>query len=84
MLPAVKHVGEVAKTYYLRQAVERGFDAAAFLDRRGRLSEGSIWNMTFWDGEAVVWPIADMLAGTAMGIVRRQLARLGVANATKR
>jgi branched-subunit amino acid aminotransferase/4-amino-4-deoxychorismate lyase len=79
VLPAVKHVGEVAKTYYLRRAVERGFDDAAFLDRRGRLSEGSIWNLAFWDGEAVVWPIADMLAGTTMGIVRRQLERLGVA-----
>jgi branched-subunit amino acid aminotransferase/4-amino-4-deoxychorismate lyase len=37
-LPAVKHVGEVAKTYLVRQAVAQGFDDAAFLDRRGRLS----------------------------------------------
>lgn len=78
LLPAVKHVGEVAKTYFLRQAVGQGFDDAAFIDRRGRLSEGSIWNLAFWDGTAVVWPIADMLGGTTMGIVRRQLDRLGV------
>ena len=79
MLPAVKHVGEVAKTYYLREAVEQGYDDAAFADRRGRLSEASIWNLAFWDGGAVVWPVAPMLHGTTMGIVRRQLDRLGVA-----
>jgi branched-subunit amino acid aminotransferase/4-amino-4-deoxychorismate lyase len=78
VLPAVKHVGEVAKTYYLRQAVAEGFDDAAFVDRRGRLSEASIWNLAFWDGTAVVWPEAEMLTGTTMGIVRRQLDRLGV------
>ncbi|NGO72902.1 aminotransferase class IV family protein [Streptomyces boncukensis] len=77
-LPAVKHVGEVAKTYHLRQAVERGFDDAAFVDRRGRLSEGTIWNLAFWDGTAVIWPEAAVLAGTMQGVVRRQLDRLGV------
>ncbi|MEU0991798.1 aminotransferase class IV family protein [Streptomyces sp. NPDC005953] len=78
VVPAVKHVGELAKTYYLRQAVEQGFDDVAFTDRRGRLSEASIWNLAFWDGSAVVWPVADMLGGTTMGIVRRQLEHLGV------
>ncbi|PSK93641.1 branched-subunit amino acid aminotransferase/4-amino-4-deoxychorismate lyase [Murinocardiopsis flavida] len=77
-LPAVKHVGEVAKTYFLRQAVAEGFDDAAFVDRRGRFSEASIWNLAFWDGTAVVWPKAAMLGGTTMGIVRRQLDRLGI------
>jgi branched-subunit amino acid aminotransferase/4-amino-4-deoxychorismate lyase len=78
VLPAVKHVGEVAKTYFLRQAVSQGFDDAAFVDRRARLSEGSIWNLAFWDGTAVVWPEAEMLDGTTMAVVRRQLDRLGV------
>ncbi|WP_219413063.1 aminotransferase class IV, partial [Pseudonocardia nigra] len=78
VLPAVKHVGEVAKTYFLRQAVGDGFDDAAFVDRRGRLSEGSIWNLAFWDGAAVVWPVAEMLGGTTMGVAHRQLDRLGV------
>ncbi|QKW09905.1 aminotransferase class IV family protein [Streptomyces sp. NA04227] len=82
-LPAVKHVGEVAKTHRLRQAVERGFDDAAFVDRRGRLSEATIWNLAFWDGDSVVWPAAEMLTGTTMGIVRRQLERLGVPQRTR-
>ncbi|TDB97462.1 aminotransferase class IV family protein [Actinomadura sp. 7K534] len=77
VLPSVKHVGEVAKTYFMRRAVRDGFDDAAFVDRRGRLSEGTIWNLAFWDGDAVVWPDAEMLTGTTMGIVRRQLDRLG-------
>ncbi|KAA6223332.1 branched-chain amino acid aminotransferase [Streptomyces albofaciens JCM 4342] len=77
-LPAVKHVGEVSKKYFLRQAAGRGFDDAAFVDRRGRLSEATIWNLAFWDGTSVVWPAAEMLTGTTMGIVRRQLERLGV------
>jgi branched-subunit amino acid aminotransferase/4-amino-4-deoxychorismate lyase len=78
ILPTIKHVGEVAKTYFLWHAVEQGFDDAAFVDRHGQLSEGSIWNLAFWDGSAVVWPDAKMLVGTTMGILRRQLERMGV------
>ncbi|MFG3498310.1 aminotransferase class IV [Streptomyces sp. NPDC047928] len=79
-VPTVKHVGEPAKTYFLRQAVAQGFDDVAFVDRRGRLSEASIWNLAFWDGTAVVWPGPEtgMLSGVTMGIVRRRLDRLGV------
>ncbi|WP_313622164.1 aminotransferase class IV family protein [Achromobacter sp.] len=83
MLPQVKHVGEVAKTYYLRQAAAQGFDDAAFVDRNGRLSEASIWNLAFWDGTGVIWPDAAMLRGTTMGIVQRQLERLGVPQRTR-
>ncbi|MBM1172513.1 aminotransferase class IV family protein [Microvirga arabica] len=78
VLPAVKHVGEVAKTYFLRQAAAQGFDDAAFVDHLDRLSEGTIWNLAFWDGNAVVWPEADVLSGITMSILRRQLERLGV------
>ncbi|MFD4027538.1 aminotransferase class IV family protein [Streptomyces sp. NPDC058576] len=77
-LPHVKHVGEVAKTHLLRRAVADGFDDAAFLDRNGRFSEATIWNLVFWDGEEVVWPEARILTGTTLGIVRRQLTALGI------
>ncbi|RDI61339.1 aminotransferase class IV family protein [Nocardia pseudobrasiliensis] len=77
-LPTVKHVGEIAKTYTLRQAVAAGFDDVAFIDRRGRISEGTIWNLAFWDGDAVVWPEAEILTGTTSGILERQLTRLGI------
>ncbi|GAA2775238.1 aminotransferase class IV family protein [Streptomyces showdoensis] len=78
-LPSVKHVGEPAKTYFLRRATDQGHDDVAFVDREGRLSEASIWNLAFWDGSAVVWPEAAMLDGVTMGIVRRRLDRLGIA-----
>lgn len=79
MLPHLKHVGEVAKTYLLRQAVAQGFDDAAFLNTQGHVSEGTIWNLAFWDGQSVVWPQASMLRGTAMSIVQRQLLTMGIA-----
>lgn len=77
-LAEIKHVGEVGKTYYLNQAVNRGFNDAAFMDRYGRLSEATIWNLVFWDGETIIWPKAEFLDGTMMGIVKRQLYKLGV------
>lgn len=77
-LPSIKHVGEGAKTYYLHRAVEQGFDDAAFIDRHGRLSEATIWNLVFWDGYSVVWPKAQILTGTMMGIVQRQLSLLDI------
>jgi len=77
-LPAVKHVGEVAKTHLMRQAVAQGYDDAAFVDRKGRISEATIWNLAFWDGAAVVWPEAEVLSGITMQVLRRQLQRLGV------
>ncbi|MFE5571696.1 aminotransferase class IV family protein [Amycolatopsis japonica] len=78
LLPALKHTGEMAKTYFRRRAVAEGCDDAAFVDRRGRLSEATIWNLAFSDADTVVWPDADLLEGTTMGIVRRRLAALGV------
>jgi len=77
-LARYKHVGEVAKTWYLREAVARGFDDAAFIDPAGHVAEATIWNLAFWDGTGVVWPAADVLPGVTMGIVRRQLRRMGV------
>lgn len=78
VLPVIKHTGEMAKTYYRRRAIGEGFDDAAFVDRRGRLSEATIWNLAFWDGDTVVWPDANLLAGTTMGIVQRRLGALDV------
>lgn len=77
-LPMIKHVGEATKTHYLRQAVKDGYDDAAFINARRHLSEATIWNLAFWDGEAVIWPKAAVLPGVTMGIVRRQLAGLNV------
>jgi branched-subunit amino acid aminotransferase/4-amino-4-deoxychorismate lyase len=82
-LPQIKHVGEVAKTQFLRQANARGFDDAAFIDTSGRLSEATIWNLAFWDGTSVVWPEADMLPGVTMQILTRQFASRGIDQTTR-
>ncbi|WP_104403114.1 aminotransferase class IV family protein [Vibrio penaeicida] len=77
-LAEIKHVGEIAKTYYLHQATRRGFDDAIFINKYGHLSEGTIWNLVFWDGETVIWPQANMLKGTMMQMIQRQLELLKI------
>lgn len=82
-LPQIKHVGEVAKTLYLRQANAHGFDDAAFEDAAARLSEATIWNLAFWDGTSVIWPEADVLPGVTMQILIRQLQARGIPQQTR-
>jgi branched-subunit amino acid aminotransferase/4-amino-4-deoxychorismate lyase len=82
-LPHVKHVGEVSKTLLLRRAKARGFDDTAFTDRSGRLSEATIWNLAFWDGESVIWPRAEILTGVTMQILGRRFRALGIAQHTR-
>lgn len=82
-LPRIKHVGEVSKTLLLRRANAHGFDDAAFMDRSGRLSEATIWNLAFWDGESVIWPRAEVLPGVTMQILARRLDALGVPQRTE-
>ena len=78
VLPHLKHVGEITKTYFLRQAIRCGYDDAAYEMNNGCISEASIWNLAFWDGESVVWPKAPMLLGTTMSIIKRQLTNMNV------
>ncbi|GAB3239833.1 aminotransferase class IV family protein [Mycolicibacterium hippocampi] len=82
-MPDIKHVGEGAKTMLMRRARVAGFDDAVFTDRRGVLTEASIWNLAFFDRDAVVWPDAEILTGTAMSTVQRQLTLMGVPQETR-
>lgn len=82
-LPHVKHVGEVAKTRFLRRANARGFDDAAFVDASGHLSEATIWNLAFWDGRSVIWPRADVLRGVTAQMLSRQLHSRGYPQVTR-
>ncbi|WP_299143784.1 aminotransferase class IV [uncultured Vibrio sp.] len=79
----IKHVGEIGKTYYLHQAVKQDFDDAVFIDSNNRISEGTIWNLAFWDGETIIWPEAGMLKGTMMTMVQRQLTKLNIPQRTE-
>lgn len=78
MLPHIKHVGTFPLFQARRQARRDGFDDALFVDAKGRISEGSIWNIGFWDGAQVVWPRADALRGTTEKLLQSGLAGSGV------
>ncbi|KZN63513.1 hypothetical protein N473_16970 [Pseudoalteromonas luteoviolacea CPMOR-1] len=81
-MPDIKHVGEIGKTFYLHRAIEKGFDDAIFVDEQTRISEGTIWNLVFWDGYTIIWPKAPMLQGTTMSILQRQLTLLQIPQRT--
>ncbi len=78
-MPQLKHVGTFPLFQYRRQAMRQGFDDAVFVDAAGRVSEGSTWNLAFLDGDAVAWPQAPALRGTAERLLTEGLERLGQA-----
>ncbi|WP_033340259.1 aminotransferase class IV [Catenuloplanes japonicus] len=77
-LPAVKHVATFGLTYHWRRAQGLGFDDALFVDRNGLVSEGTVWNVGFFDGTGVVWPEAAMLPGVSMRVLQDGLDLRGV------
>ena len=77
-LPHLKHVGTLGLIHQRRLAFEAGFDDVLFVDGRDCVSEGSIWNVGFFDGERIVWPEAPMLSGITEQLLRIGFARAGV------
>jgi branched-subunit amino acid aminotransferase/4-amino-4-deoxychorismate lyase len=82
-LPQVKHLGTFGLIHEARQARLAGFDDALFVDPAGRISEASIWNVAFLDGDTVVWPEAAVLPGITMLVQQEALRRLGVRQETR-
>ena len=82
-VPHLKHAATFGLTRARRQAVQAGFDDALFVDGEGRISEGSIWNIGFVQGDTVVWPEAPMLAGTGLALLQRGMADLGLSSVTR-
>ncbi|MEV6448675.1 aminotransferase class IV [Amycolatopsis sp. NPDC051716] len=82
-LPQVKHLGTFGLIHETRQARLAGFDDALFVDHQGRISEASIWNAGFLDGDTVVWPEAAVLPGITMLVQQEALRRLGVPQETR-
>ena len=82
-VPQLKHVGTFPLSHHRRQALKAGFDDALFVDGEGRISEGSIWNIGFVQGETVIWPEAPMLMGTGMGGLQRGLVEAGRVSVTR-
>lgn len=76
-VPHLKHAATFGLTRARRLAVQGGFDDALFVDPKGRISEGSIWNIGFIQGDALVWPEAAMLVGTGQGLLQRGAVEAG-------
>lgn len=73
VLPHLKHMGTLGLLYERRLARRDGFDDVLFTDAAGRVREGSIWNVGFFDGERIVWPDAPMLTGITMRLLTAAL-----------
>jgi len=79
-VPQVKHVGTFALFHHRRLAQQAGFDDALFVDRDGNVSEGSVWNVAFFDGKRIVWPNALQLEGVSKQLLKRGFAQHGIEN----
>lgn len=63
-----------------REEVQRaGYDDALLTGDDGVVSETSVANIGFFDGDAVVWPDAPLLRGVTMQLLEEGLPRRGVA-----
>ena len=69
----IKHAGGFGQSYYRGLAQANGFDEALFVGPDGVISEGSITNIGFIDGDAIVWPDAPALRGVMMQVLQREL-----------
>lgn len=81
--PHLKHVGTFAAFRHRALAQGEGFDDALFVDADGLISEGSTWNIGFWDGEGVVWPQAAALRGVTERLLQLGLEMQGVPQARR-
>src|SRR6185312_14687370 len=77
-LPHVKHVGTFGLFHHRRLAQLDGFDDALFVDAGGAISEASIWNIGFFDGNGIVWPDAPSLRGISMQLLQKGLDERGM------
>ncbi|RYG16825.1 MAG: class IV aminotransferase [Caulobacteraceae bacterium] len=81
--PHLKHLATFGLTRARRAAQAAGLDDALFVDGQGRVSEGTLWNIGFIQGDRIVWPQAPMLAGVTQAVIQRGLAQVGLASETR-
>lgn len=74
----LKRYGLFGQSYYGSLAGENGFDEALFTGPDGTIYEGSITNIGFIDGEAIIWPDGPALNGIMMQVLQRELDRARV------
>jgi branched-subunit amino acid aminotransferase/4-amino-4-deoxychorismate lyase len=74
----IKRAHGFGQSYFAELAHGNGFDEALFVGEDGLISEGSITNIGFIDGDAIVWPDAPALRGVMMQVLQRELDRESV------
>lgn len=77
-LAHIKHGGGFGQSYCGSLANGNGFDEALLAGPGGIISEGSITNIAFIDGDQIVWPDAPALRGVMMQVLQRELTRAQV------
>lgn len=68
-MPEVKHVGLFGSLRHRRIAQRNGFDDALFTDVKGAIFEAATSNIGFFDGNRIICPPADCLAGVTMRLI---------------
>lgn len=81
--PALKHAASMDLLRARRRARADGFDDALFVDRDGRVAEGTLWNIGFVRGDTVTWPQAPMLAGVTQALIDAGLSGAGLTGETR-
>lgn len=81
--PHLKHLATFGLMRARRAARAAGFDDALFMDAHGWISEGTLWNVGFVQGDRIVWPRAPMLAGVTQALIERGLATAGLSSETR-
>lgn len=81
--PHIKHLGTFGLFHQKRLAQQRGYDDVLFVGPDGLVSEGSIWNVGFFDDDGIVWPQAPQLRGISMQVLQQGLEVCGVASTTR-
>jgi branched-subunit amino acid aminotransferase/4-amino-4-deoxychorismate lyase len=75
--PAQKHSATMGLTYAALRARHAGYDDALFVGPDNLVSEGTTWNVAFFDGDRIIWPQAPMLKGVTMVLLQLALSMNG-------
>lgn len=81
--PHLKHLATFGLIRARRAARAAGFDDALFMDGEGWVTEGTLWNIGFVQGDQIVWPQAPMLSGVTQALITRGLPEVGLTSETR-
>lgn len=82
-LPRIKHLATFSALHLRKLAQAQGYDDVLFVDEHNEISEGSVWNVGFYDGARVVWPSAPALPGVTLQLLQTALLAHGFATETR-